>query len=133
MKGRDPAERSTVAIWSIVADSCRKVPSSAREPALYGWAAGSRADIAERCRTRSAGKPPERAHRPALRVKDGWAFGRTYKCERRGRVVIQTAELRVRTRMTVWMEKTRELIAVGELRRGSGSVRASKRCGESPN
>ena len=121
---RIPRGEAVVAVWTF---------GSQRGSALYGWATGSRADIAERCRARSARTPPKGLLQPAIRVEDDWAFGRRYECQRRGRVVIQTEELRGRTRMTVWMEKTRELIAVAELRRGSGSVRASKRCNDSPN
>jgi hypothetical protein len=97
---------------------------------LYGWAAGSRADIADRCRALRALKPARGSLRPALRVKDGWAFGKRYECSRRGRIVIQTDEARGRTRVAVWMERSRELIALAEVRSGNAWLRASKRCDE---
>jgi hypothetical protein len=100
---------------------------------LYGWAAGSRLDIAERCRASSARAPAAGALRPPLRVNDGWALGRRYECQRRGRIVIRATEIRGGTRLVVWMEKSRELIALAEVKSGSATVRASKRCNESPN
>jgi hypothetical protein len=112
-----------VAVWSF--GSQQNIDN-----ALYGWAAGSRADIADRCRASRAPKPARGSLRPALRVKDGWAFGKRYECSRRGRVVIQTDEAGGRTRITVWMERSRELIALAEVRRGNAWVRASKRCDE---
>jgi hypothetical protein len=112
-----------VAVWSF--GSQRNIDSD-----LYGWAAGSRADIADRCRALRAPKPARGSLRPALRVRDGWAFGKRYECTRRGRVVIQTDEADGRTRVAVWMERSRELIALAEVRRGSAWVRASTRCDE---
>lgn len=112
-----------VAVWSF--GSQKNIDSE-----LYGWAAGSRADIADRCRALRAPRPARGTLRPALRVKDGWAYGKRYECTRRGRIVVQTDEAGGRTRVAVWMERTRELIALAEVRGESAWLRASKRCDE---
>jgi hypothetical protein len=118
-----PRGEAMVAVWSFGSQRNKR-------PDLYGWATESRSRIAERCRARSARRPSEGALRPSIRVEDGWAFGRRYECHRRGRVVIQTRALRGGTQIAVWMEKSRELIAIGEISGRSGWVRASKRCDE---
>jgi hypothetical protein len=120
---RIPRGQAMVAVWTF--GSQENIDGD-----LYGWAAGSRADIAQRCRSLGVRAPSRGALRPALRVKDGWAYGRRYKCDRRGRIAIQTQDLAGGVRLTVWMEKSRELIAVAEIGRGIASVRASKRCDE---
>jgi hypothetical protein len=122
---RIPKGKATVAVWSFGSQENR-------EPDLYGWAAGSRVEIAERCRTSSARAPAMHALRPPLRVSDGWALGRRYECQRRGRVVIRATGIRGGTRLVVWMERSRELIAVAEIRQGSALVRATKRCRDNP-
>jgi hypothetical protein len=122
---RIPAGQAMVAVWTF--------GSQQSGSDLYAWAAGSRSDIAGRCRVVRARAPARGTLRPALRVKNGWAYGRTFKCERRGRIAIQTTAVGGGTRLVVWMPRTGELIAVADVRRGSASVRASKRCSESPN
>ena len=118
-----PRGAAAVALWTF--GSQRNIDSD-----LYGWAAGTRSDFAERCRASTARAPSTPALRPPVRVNDGWALGRRYECRRRGRIVIQAAGIAGGTRLTVWMEKSRELIAVAEVKRGSASMRASKRCDE---
>ena len=118
---RVPKGEAMVAVWTF--GSQRNVDSD-----LYGWAAGSRSDFAERCRGVSARPPAGGALRPAVRVKDGWSFGKRYECNRRGRIVIQIDTAAGRTRLSVWMAKSRELIATAEVRPGNALVRGSKRC-----
>jgi hypothetical protein len=120
---RIPRGEAMVAVWTF--GSQQNIEND-----LYGWAAGSRSDLAARCRGVSARAPSTGALRPAIRVEDGWSYGRRYECNRRGRIVIQTDTRGSRIRMSVWMASSRELIAVAEISRGKASVRASKRCDE---
>jgi hypothetical protein len=117
-----PPERTMLAVWSF--------GSGSTGPVLYGWAANSRPNLTRRCRPRSSPQPPDGALRPVFRVKDGWAVGRRYECARRGSIVIRAETVRRVVRFIVWMERSRELIAVGEVGPSAGWLRASARCAE---
>jgi hypothetical protein len=115
-----PDRKAMVALWSF----------GSPQPVLRAWIAHERSRISARCPASSARAPERGDLRPPLRVKDGWAYGRRYECRQRGRFVVRTETLRSGTRMTVWMEKSRELIAVAEVTGASGWLRSSKRCTE---
>jgi hypothetical protein len=120
---RIPRGEAMVAVWTFGSQQNK-------ESDLYGFATSGRSDLAARCRSVRAMAPTTGALRASFRVKDGWALGRRYECNRRGRVAIQTDVRGGRTRLSVWMASTRELIAVAEIARGVASIRASKRCEE---
>lgn len=116
-----PDEKSMVAVWGFGSQTNRG-------PMLRGWIAGDRSRISSRCRT-SSDRAPERGNlRPRLKVEDGWAYGRRYECRQQGRFIVRTETLRNGIRMSVWMERGRELIAVAETGRGRTWLRVSRRC-----
>jgi hypothetical protein len=122
---RVPAQRTVVAVWSFA-------PQAADGIAVYGWITDSQQRLSPSCR--AAGAEPKRpvggTLRARARTKDGWGFGQRYECQQRGRFLVEVQQLRRGKRMTVWMEETRELIAIAEVSGGSGWLRASKRCSE---
>jgi hypothetical protein len=122
---RVPAQKSVVAVWSFA-------PQAADGIALYGWITDSQQRLSPGCRPAGAQteRPLEGTLRARVRTRDGWGFGKRYECQRRGRFFVEVRQLRRGKRMTVWMEGTRELIAVAEIAGGSGWLRASKGCSE---
>jgi len=120
-----PRETAMFAVWSFGRDGSG--------PVLYGWAADGRSKLSpRRCKARSASTPPAGALGPRFRVKDGWALGGRYECPQRGSIAIRVETVRKTVRLTVWMQRTRELIAVAEIAPGGGWIRPSKRCSERP-
>jgi hypothetical protein len=120
-----PREKAMFAVWSF--------GRQGSGPVLYGWAADGRSKVSpRRCRARSVLPTPAGALEPRLRVKSGWALGGRYECAQRGRVVIRVETTRRHVRVSVWMLRTRELIAVAEIAPGGGWIRPSKRCFERP-
>ena len=118
-----PSRKATVAVWSYGTQENRT-------PTIYAWAAGSESRLAARCPARSLAAPRRGSLRARTRTEDGWALAGEYRCNQRGRVVISIRELSRLTRVTVWMEKSRELIAVAEIRREGATLRVSTRCAE---
>jgi hypothetical protein len=115
-----PPGTAAVSVWTF--------GSQTGGPALYGWIADGRSRFSSRCRSRTARVPSRGDLRPAVRVRDGWATGGRFECSHRGRFVIQTEELGRRTRMSVWIERTGELIAMAEAGPGTAWLRIAKRC-----
>lgn len=116
-----PKTETMIGIWTFGSQTTRG-------PVLYGWATAGRSGLAKRCVQRSARPPAQGRLRARLRVEDGWAYGRRYECRRRGRFVVRTDVRGNVSRVSVWMERSRELLAVAEIKRGSGWIRVSKRC-----
>lgn len=120
-----PRETAMFAVWSF--------GRQGSGPVLYGWAADGRSKLSpRRCKARSASRPPAGALAPLFRVKDGWALGGRYDCAQRGSIVMRVETVRRAIRFTVWMQRTRELVAVAEIAPGGGWIRPSKRCSERP-
>jgi hypothetical protein len=114
-----------VAVWS------RGGPPSTEGAAIYGWSTATRYRPSTFCTpTRTARRKPRGTLRRAVRMQDGWNDDARFVCSQRGPFVIEVRDIRGGKRMTVRMERTGHLIAVAELRRGSGWLRASTRCEE---
>ncbi len=116
-----PSGKSMIVVWSFGSQT-------SRGPVVYGWITDTRSRLSSRCPARAARRPTGGTLGPPVGVKDGWAYGRRFACNHRGRFLIHTEKLRNGIRMTVWMEKSRELIAVAEVAPGFGWLRTSKRC-----
>ena len=65
-----------------------------------------------------------------MRVKDGWFFGRKYKCLQPGRFVVEIRDIAGGKRVTVRVQRTGRLLAVGEVKAGGGWLRGAKSCGD---
>jgi hypothetical protein len=119
-----PDRKTLIAVWSLGG------PVGSGGVAFYGWIARSRARLSSLC---SDVRPrPETATaglRRAARVKDGWFAGRRFVCPVRGRFRVQVRDRPSGRRIAV-LERTGAVIAVGEVRRGGGWLRGSKRCAE---
>lgn len=121
MFARVPRQESIVTVWTLGSEGTGG-------PFLYGWATSGRSSLSSRCRSRAARPPAKGRLRAPLRVRDGWAFGKRYDCRQRGSIVLRTDVGGATTRLTLWMERSRELVAIAEIRKDSGWLRASKRC-----
>jgi hypothetical protein len=119
-----PDRKTLIAVWSLGG------PVGSGGVAFYGWIARSRARLSSLC---SEVRPrPETAtaglRRPA-RVKDGWFAGTRFVCQLRGRFRVQVRDRASGRRITV-LARTGAVVAVGEVSRGGGWLRGSKRCAE---
>jgi hypothetical protein len=123
MFARVPKRESIVTVWTYGSEATNG-------PFLYGWATSGRMASSSRCRPRTVRPPAKGNLRAPLRVRDGWAVGKRYDCRQRGAFLVRTDVRGATTRLTVWMERSRELVATAEIRKGNGWLRASKRCFE---
>jgi hypothetical protein len=119
-----PDRRALIAVWSLGG------PVGSGGIAFYAWIARSRARLSSLC---SEVRPrPETAtaglRRPA-RVKDGWFAGTRFVCPVRGRFRVQVRSRPSGRRISV-LARTGAVVAVGEVSRGGGWLRGSKRCAE---
>jgi hypothetical protein len=119
-----PDRKTLIAVWSLGG------PVGSGGVAFYGWIARSQArlsslcsDVRPRRETAAAG-----LRRPA-RVKDGWFAGTRFVCAIRGRFLVQVRDRPSGRRITV-VARTGAVVAVGEVTRGGGWLRGSKRCAE---
>jgi hypothetical protein len=119
-----PDRRTLIAVWSLGG------PVGSGGIAFYGWIARSRARLSSLC---SDVRPrPESATaglRRAARVKDGWFAGTRFVCQVRGRFRVQVRS-RPSGRRIIVVARTGAVVAVGEVSRGGGWLRGSKRCAE---
>jgi hypothetical protein len=120
-----PAKRVTIAVWS------NGGPPSTFGVAAYGWATRTRSGFFASCGAGTAAAQPAGKLRAAVRVKDGWYFGRKYKCIQPGRFVVAVSDIAGGKRVTVRVQKTGTLLALGEITAGRGWLRGAKSCGES--
>jgi hypothetical protein len=119
-----PDGKTVVAVWGLGG------PRSTAGVAMYGWIAESQSRLATFCaRTASPGRDPKAAGlRPRVQVRDGWGSGPRYACLHQGRVVVRARDIPGGKRLVVRMQPGGHLIAVAEVERGGGWLRASKRC-----
>ena len=120
-----PVKRTVIAVWSDGG------PASTFGVASYGWAISTRSALSTSCSPGRAAAQPSGGLRAAVRVKDGWFYGRKYKCLRPGRFVIEVRDITGGKRVTVRVQRTGKLLAVGEVRAGGGWLRGAKSCEES--
>jgi hypothetical protein len=112
-----------VTIWS------RGGPPSTEGAAIYAWSTATRYRPSTFCTpTRTAARKPRGKLRRPVRMQDGWNDDARFVCSHRGRFLIEVRDIGGGRRMTAWMERTGHLIAVAEIRPGSGWLRASTRC-----
>jgi hypothetical protein len=116
-----PQGRTNVALWSFGSQATMS-------SVMYAWATSGKSQLSKRCRRSGARAPAPGNLRPRLRVEDGWAYGRRYECRQRGRIVVRVDTRGATSRLSAWMEKSRELVATAEIGARSGWVRVSKRC-----
>ena len=119
-----PDRKTVVAVWSLGG------PTSTNGIAMYGWVTGGQSRLGSFC-TRAAAKgtdPKPTRLRARATVKDGWASGPRFACLQTGRVVVQERDIPGGKRLVVRMQPSGALIAVAEVGRGGGWLRASKAC-----
>jgi hypothetical protein len=120
-----PAERAVIAVWS------NGGPVSTFGVAAYGWTTRTRSAFFGGCSVGRAAAQPQGSLRAAVRVKDGWFYGRKYRCLEPGRFVVAISDTTGGKRITVRVQRTGKLLALGELTAGGGWLRGSKSCSES--
>jgi hypothetical protein len=121
-----PDQKTVAVVWSLGG------PVATSGMAVYSWMTDTRSRFAFQCtRSRAARKNSTRGLRAPVRVKDGWNLTRRFACLQRGRLLVAVRDIAGGgKRMTVRMERTGEVIAVAEVKRGGGSLRGSTRCDE---
>ena len=121
-----PDQKTVAVVWSLGG------PVATSGMAVYAWSTDRHSRFAFQCtRSRAARKHSTRGLRAPVRVKDGWNLTRRFACLHRGRLLVAVRDVAGGgKRMTVRMERTGEVIAVAEVKRGGGSLRGSARCDE---
>jgi hypothetical protein len=119
-----PAKRSVIVVWS------NGGPVSTSGIAAYGWATRTRTGFFVSCPSGRAAAQPAGSLRAPVRVKDGWFYGRKYTCLQPGRFVVEVRDIAGGKRVTVRVQKTGRLLAVGEVKAGGGWLRGAKSCSE---
>lgn len=120
-----PAKITMIAVWSSGG------PAATHGVAAYGWVTRSRASFSSACALgRAQGQPAGKLSAP-VRVKDGWYFGRKFTCLDSGRFVVEIRDVAGGKRLTVRVQRTGKLLAVGEVKAGGGWLRGSPGCRDS--
>lgn len=117
-----PAKVTMIAVWS------KGGPVQNNGIAAYGWATRTRSAFFPDCTPGRAARQVDGGLRPAVRVKDGWFAGRKYTCIGAGRIVVAVSDVSGGKRVTVRVQRTGKLLALGEIRAGGGWLRGSKSC-----
>ena len=119
-----PPKTVAIVVWSL--GGATKDAGTA----IHGWITATRGGLSTRCSTvRAALKPPVLSGLgPATRVKNGWFTGRKHTCEWRGRILVEERDIAGGRRISVRTQKGGSVLAVGEVTRNGGWLRASKRC-----
>lgn len=120
-----PAKRTTILVWSMGG------PPATDGVAAYGWAQRRRAAFSGGCATGRAFSSPAGSLRAPVKVRDGWFYGRKYRCYDPGRFVVEVRAIAGGKRVTVRVQKTGKLLAVGEIDGTRGWLRGAKSCDES--
>jgi len=120
-----PAKVSVIAVWS------KGGPVETDGIAAYGWATRNRSSFFARCGPGRAARQVDGGLGPAVRVKDGWFAGRKFTCLDTGRIVVAISDTTTGKRVTVRVQKTGKLLALGEITTGGGWLRGSKSCRDS--
>lgn len=120
-----PEHVTTIAVWSSGG------PVETQGLVAYGWATRTRSAFFAECRSGRAARQLAGNLGPAVRVKDGWFAGRKFTCLDSGRIVVAISDTRTGKRVTVRVQKTGQLLALGEITAGGGWLRGSKSCRES--
>jgi hypothetical protein len=120
-----PERVTTIVVWS------KGGPAETQGVAAYGWATRTRSAFFAECAPGRAARQPAGNLGTAVRVKDGWFAGRKYTCIETGRIVVAISDTRSGKRVTVRVQKTGKLLALGEITKGGGWLRGSKSCRES--
>lgn len=120
-----PPRVTTIAVWSMGG------PAETQGVAAYGWATRTRSAFSETCAPGRAAAQPAGNLGPAVRVKDGWFTGRKWTCLDTGRIVVAISDTKTGKRVTVRVQKTGKLLALGEITKGGGWLRGSKSCRDS--
>jgi hypothetical protein len=118
-----PKKRAVIVVWSLGG----VLPGGLN---VYGWATAKRSRPSPHCTVvKRQPKPPSLSGLgPITRVEDGWAFGRKFVCLEPGRVLVTTTQSQGKARVVVRMQESGRVMAVGELGKGGGWIRGSKRC-----
>jgi hypothetical protein len=117
-----PAHVTMIAVWS------KGGPVETDGIAAYGWATRNRSSFFPGCKPGGAARQADGGLRPAVRVKDGWFAGRKYTCIGTGKIVVAVSDVAGGKRVTVRVQTTGKLLALGEIRAGGGWLRGSKTC-----
>lgn len=119
-----PEKTTVIAVWSLGG------PKADNGLSLYGWTTNTRSGFSRFCQSARPLAVRRQSLRDPFRVRDGWFYGRKFTCVKEGPIVVGLAERAGRRRLTVTMQRTGELVAVGEVAANSGWVRASRGCVE---
>ena len=119
-----PTHKSIIVVWSLGGFAAQQGLN------IYGWATATRSRMADRCRRVAATskQPSLKGLGPVTRVKDRWAFGRKFGCLEKGPLSITTTTSGGKTRVVVRLQQSGKVMAVGELGGGGGWIRGSKSC-----
>ena len=120
-----PAKRTTIVVWS------KGGPTATDGVAAYGWTQLNRAAFSGGCATGRAFASRAGSLRAPVAVKDGWFFGRKYRCFDPGRFVVEVRTIPGGKRVTVRVQKTGKLLAIGEIKGRGGWLRGAKSCADS--
>jgi hypothetical protein len=119
-----PSKRATIVVWSDGG------PPATQGVTAYGWATRTQSAFSNGCAAGRAFRSQTGSLRAPVRVKDGWFFGRKYKCIEPGRFVVEIRDIAGGKRVTVRVQRTGKLLAVGEVTTRGGWLRGAKSCGE---
>lgn len=117
-----PADVTVIAVWS------KGGPVETDGIAAYGWATRNRSAFYSGCRPGLAAGRIDGGLRPAVRVRDGWFAGRKFTCSGTGKIVVAVSDIAGGKRVTVRVQRTGKLLALGEIVQGGGWLRGSKSC-----
>jgi hypothetical protein len=120
-----PAKTTAILVWSTGG------PPATDGLAAYGWTTRTRSGFFSRCSAGRAAAQPTGSLRAPVSVKDRWFYGRKYTCIQPGRFVVAVSDIAGGKRLTVRVQRTGKLLAIGEVKAGGGWLRGSKSCRES--
>jgi hypothetical protein len=117
-----PAKTTTIAVWSSGG------PAATNGITAYAWVTRNRTSFSSACTLGRAQQQPAGTLGAPVRVRDGWYFGRKFTCLDTGRFVVEIRDITGGKRLTVRVQRTGKLLAVGEVKAGGGWLRGSPSC-----
>lgn len=120
-----PAKTTTIAVWS------NGGPAATDGVAAYAWVTRSRSVFSAFCASGRAFRSPTGRLSAPVRVQDRWFFGRKFTCVDTGRIAVEVRDIAGGKRITVRVQRSGKLLAVGEVKAGGGWLRGSTSCRDS--
>lgn len=121
-----PARTTAIAVWS------NGGPAATAGVAAYAWVTRTRSVFSSTlCSSGRAFRSPTGTLSAPVRVQDRWFFGRKFTCVNTGRIAVEIRDVSGGKRITVRVQRTGKLLAVGEVKAGGGWLRGSTSCRDS--